>query len=413
MRYNKTKFNFTKRSKDIMNLIDRNNCFDKIEKFKYLETADIFLNFYNQLIEAEKYIQKNYNLDSGKKNKILTVTRIPKPSDFDYILVDIQNHIHDMSQYSYTFDCEIIHRRVKIFIIYSNPREDVTKCLYKILIWLHVISNYVTDNTCSKQLNVYIYLTELLKCLPKNNEIINKIHVNTGYTTSCNPSSNIVIYRREEWFKVFIHESIHNLGLDFSIMNNKITRENILKIFPIKSDVKLYEAYTDAWAKILNVILCSYFTLNVNIFNNYMNNIFKLMNLERTHCILQVIKILEYKGLKYTDLYDKTSDKKSRYYEKTSVLSYYILNAVILNDFEEFFMWCIKNNKNILQFDNTEKKQIAFCKFIENNYKTRQLLNRINCISGLLLKFRNNNTSKNSSANELLQNMRKSLCELD
>lgn len=413
MRYNKIKFNFTKRSKDLMNLIDKSNCFGKIEKFKYPEIMGIFSKFYNQLIEAEKYIQKNYKIDTGKINKIQNTTRIPKPSDFDYILKDIQNHIHSVSEHSYTFECEIINRRVKICIIYSNPREDVKKCLYKILIWLHVISNYVTDSTCSKQLNVYIYLTELLKCLPKNNEIINKIHVNTGYTTSCSPSSNIVIYRREEWFKVFIHESIHNLGLDFSNMNNKITRESMLNIFPVKSDVKLYEAYTDAWAKIINVILCSYFTLNVNIFNNYMNNIFKLMNLERTHCFLQVIKILDYKGLKYTDLYDKASDKKSKYYEKTSVLSYYILNAVILNDFEEFFMWCIKNNKNILQFDNTEEKQIAFCKFIENNYKTKLLLNRINCISELLLKFRNNNTKSNETTTELLQNMRKSLCELD
>jgi O-glycosyl hydrolase len=135
------------------------------------------------------------------------------------------------------------------------------------------------------------------------------------------------------------------------------------------------------------------------------------MNLERTHCFLQVIKILEYKGLTYTDLYNKRTDKKEMYYENTSVLSYYILNAVILNDFENFFMWCIKNNKNILQFDNTEKKQIEFCKFIENNYKTKLLLDRINCISGLLLEFKNNNTS--SSIQELLQNMRKSLCELE
>jgi hypothetical protein len=407
------KYKFTKRSKDLMTLIDNSNCFENIEKFKHkIQTTNIFRNFYTQLIDSEKFIQQNYDLDSGKYNKIEEVSEIPKPSDYNYILKDIQNHIHEVSDYSYTFECNIINRRVKIFFIYSNPRENIKNSLYKILIWLHVISNYITDSSCSKKLNIYIYLTDLLKCLPKNNELINKIHVNTGYTMSCQPSSNIVIYRREEWFKVFIHESIHNLGLDFSVMNNKITRENILKIFPIDSDVKLYEAYTDAWAKIINVILCSYFTTqNINIFDNYIRNIMKLMNLERTHCFLQVIKILEYKGLKYTDLYSKCNDKKKQYYENTSVLSYYILNAVILNDFEKFFMWCIKNNKNILQFDNTQKKQIEFCKFIENNYKTKILLDRINCISELLLMFKNNNT--NGSIQELLQNMRKSLCELE
>ena len=405
------KYKFTKRSKDLMTLIDNSNCFENIKYFKHIETTNIFSNFYTQLKDAEKFIQQNYDLDSGEYNNIDEVNEIPKPSDYNYILKDIQNHIHEVSDYSYTFECNIIGRQVKIFFIYTNPRENIKNSLYKILIWLHVISNYITNSSCSKKLNIYIYLTDLLKCLPKNNELINKIHVNTGYTMSCQPTSSIVIYRREEWFKVFIHESIHNLGLDFSFMNNKITREKILEIFPIKSDVKLYEAYTDAWAKIINVVLCSYFTQYTNRFDNYIGNIKKLMNLERTHCFLQVIKILEYKGLTYTDLYNKRTDKKEMYYENTSVLSYYILNAVILNDFENFFMWCIKNNKNILQFDNTEKKQIEFCKFIENNYKTKLLLDRINCISGLLLEFKNNNTS--GSIQELLQNMRKSLCELE
>lgn len=404
------KYKFTKRSKDLMTLIDNSNCFENIKYFKH-QTTNIFKNFYTQLKDAEKFIKQNYDLDSGEYNSIEELNEIPKPSDYNYILKDIRNHIHEVSDYSYTFECDIIGRKVKIFFIYTNRRENIKNSLYKILIWLHVISNYITDRTCSKELNIYIYLTDLLKCLPKNNEIIDKIHVNTGYTMSCQPNSSIVIYRREEWFKVFIHESIHNLGLDFSFMDNNNTRKKILEIFPIKSDVKLYEAYTDAWAKIINVIICSYFTQYINKFENYIRNIKKLMNLERTHCFLQVIKILEYKGLKYTDLYDQKTDKKEMYYENTSVLSYYILNAVILNDFENFFEWCINNNKNILQFDNTKEKQIEFCKFIENNYKTKLLLDRINCISGLLLEFKNNNIS--SSIQELLQNMRKSLCELD
>lgn len=404
------KYKFTKRSKDLMTIIDNSQCFKNIKNFKH-QTTNIFKNFYTQLKDAEKFIKQNYDLDSGEYNSIEELNEIPKPSDYNYILKDIRNHIHEVSDYSYTFECDIIGRKVKIFFIYTNRRENIKNSLYKILIWLHVISNYITDRTCSKELNIYIYLTDLLKCLPKNNEIIDKIHVNTGYTMSCQPNSSIVIYRREEWFKVFIHESIHNLGLDFSFMDNNNTRKKILEIFPIKSDVKLYEAYTDAWAKIINVIICSYFTQYINKFENYIRNIKKLMNLERTHCFLQVIKILEYKGLKYTDLYDQKTDKKEMYYENTSVLSYYILNAVILNDFENFFEWCINNNKNILQFDNTKEKQIEFCKFIENNYKTKLLLDRINCISGLLLEFKNNNIS--SSIQELLQNMRKSLCELD
>ena len=68
---------------------------------------------------------------------------------------------------------------------------------------------------------VFIYSTELTKNLPNSNiDILDQIHVNTAFTYSCIEQSNeIVIFRKEEWLKVLIHESFHNFGLDFSDMN--------------------------------------------------------------------------------------------------------------------------------------------------------------------------------------------------
>jgi hypothetical protein len=276
-----------------------------------------------------------------------------------------------------------------------------------------VVIKYAKNKMCSKELNIFIFLTELKKKLPEHQHAdIGKINVNTGFTMTCQKNSNIVIYRKEEWYKVFVHETIHNLELDFSGMDNDNTREFILKIFPVQSDVKLFEAYTDSWAKILNVLISSYLVSD-RTDKEYLKFTKKHMNLERTHCFYQCIKILHHMGLTYKDLYSNneySSRLRKLYKEQTSILSYYIINAIILNIYQEFLIWCKKNNSNdsILQFVHTEKKQMEFCKFIEKNYKTEIMLDRINCISRMFEthKFK---LSKNKN---LLKNMRKSLIEI-
>ena len=194
-------------------------------------------------------------------------------------------------------------------------------------------------------------------------------------------------------------------------MNNSNTRNYILDIFPINSDVKLYEAYTDAWAKILNVLVCSYQTSD-KTFEDYYKNATLYINLERTHCFFQAIKILNHMGLDYDDLYNK-SEKTKLFKEETSIFSYYICNAMILNNYEGFIKWCKDNNDptSILQFIQTKQKQIEFCKFIKDNYKTKKMLERVSCMSKTLKKH--HKTGYTDKKNEyLIVNMRKSLFEL-
>jgi hypothetical protein len=62
-----------------------------------------------------------------------------------------------------------------------------------------------------------------------------------------------------------MHETFHNFALDFSDMNSQSTicKERILSIFPVNSNVNLYEAYTEFWAEFMNALFCSYYlTMN-------------------------------------------------------------------------------------------------------------------------------------------------------
>ena len=47
--------------------------------------------------------------------------------------------------------------------------------------------------------------------------------------------------------------------------------------------------------------------------------------------------------------------RKNLYREDTNVFSYYILTAILLNDYYGFMRWCEKNNIGFIRFNSTEK----------------------------------------------------------
>jgi hypothetical protein len=76
-----------------------------------------------------------------------------------------------------------------------------------------------------------------------------------------------MLYRMEEWFKVFIHETFHCLGLDFSGMNVSNSNKQILQLFPGCSrdmDVRVYETYCEIWAETLDCTVPSDFAAAEN-----------------------------------------------------------------------------------------------------------------------------------------------------
>jgi len=230
---------------------------------------------------------------------------------------------------------------------------------------------------------------------------------------TCPKNSEIVIFRKEEWFKVFIHETFHNFGLDFSGINNEICKQRILSLFPVKSDVNLFEAYSEFWAKIINCIFCSYMQLkNKNDIRAFLSNFEILINLERIYSLFQMVKVLQFMNLTYEQLYKSNNELLSLLYkEQTNVLSYYVITLLLVNNYTEFIQWCNTNNSSLLQFKKTNTNLHSLCTFIERNYKTKSLLHCIHVMEQLLVKLRNKKTQKKENK-YMLDNLRMTICEL-
>jgi len=219
----------------------------------------------------------------NRNNKVLQSSLLSN----SYIPSNIVRYIQDKSKYIIEYSCNIgSNRTVKVnFIIFENSTYELNNirkkgasyfknCVLKIYLWLKLLAKY-SDVKCGTHLECFIYLTPFKRSLPKfsntkhtdnvdhtkdiedtqyykdyeeyedeytHNNILKPIHVNGGVSDTCQTSGKIIIYRKEEWFKVFIHETMHNYGLDFSTLN--ITNANIKlqKIFTIQKDVKIYDS---------------------------------------------------------------------------------------------------------------------------------------------------------------------------
>ncbi len=119
-------------------------------------------------------------------------------------------------------------------------------------------------------------------------------------------------------------------------------------------------------------------------------------------------------GLTYKDLFSNLKRSKilreNMYKEKTNVLSYYVIKAVLMNNYQDFLFWCKTNNPSLIQFEKTNKNQIDYCDFIKNNYKTASMLENVSETQKFFYILKNKN--KRTNFNYILANLRMSICEL-
>jgi hypothetical protein len=409
--------NLSKQSKQLMLFFSKKKHLNHVNITN--RTKNILKELYGEILKSYNIIKKQSPYKATIK-KISNANQITRPKIFNTksFPEQVRNHINEtvMSEISYSFS--LYEREVKIHFIVErtdveHELEIYNRYVETIAIWLYILNLYASKE-CANTITIYLYLTSLEKKLPNSNiYVLDENNVNTAFTTTCPRDSEIVIFRKEEWFKVLIHETFHNFGLDFSIMNNEIINNCILDIFEVNSEINAYEAYTEFWAEIINAIFCSFFSLRDKLnYDEFLSNYEFYINFERTFSFFQLVKTLQFMGLTYKDLYLKTEQNRIKrdnlYKEKTNVFSYYVLKTIMINNFQGFLEWCKKNNFSLLDFKKTIGNQREFCKFIQRNYKTKSMLDGIHEAENFLSKL----PSKKGNMRYILSNMRMSICEL-
>lgn len=295
------------------------------------------------------------------------ISHIKNAGMYSHIPEKIRHIFESTEQQGVRYDTTLARgRKVEIYIATPKNRPlNSTTYLNNIIAWLNFISD-IASQKCAQTLHIYLLLTDAKKRLPEiDTEPIDMIHANTAFTTSCSSVNDIFLFRREEWFKVLMHETFHCFGLDFSSSNTDVSNDRILSLFPQvdpKTDVRLYETFCEMWGEIFHLMFCLFTTSNGGCLPFSDTKFYNTLRKERTFSIGQSNKILQRAGYRYKELFSAPLAKK-KYTENTPAFSYYVIKSLMLWNLDRFMKWCAKYATGIIQF---RQDHIAeYCDFVE------------------------------------------------
>lgn len=273
---------------------------------------------------------------------------------------------------------------LKLGVIKGTPftKIELEDFARRVFSWLYVCHKYSAQK-CKGSNTIEIYFTEYKKGFPNNyTKELTPQHVNSGYSYVCSPNNTIVVFRLEEWFKVFIHETMHSYGLQPLSHVEREIDNSLRQIIPLKADIKVCEAYVETWARILNATCSAIY--NSNNENDFHTILEFTLRMESIFSVVQSYRVLSFLNLTYTQATDPTCIYASTIYkEKTNVFSYYVLCGAFMFNPYVFIHWCANNNPNVLQFNNTPQGGKRFCVYMTEalrNRKIKELMNKFSNI---------------------------------
>ena len=99
-------------------------------------------------------------------------------------------------------------------------------------------------------IHCHLFLLDYPKVLDMSKRSITSAECNSGSTTKSRGNVEVLVWRKEEWQKVFYHELIHAFGLD-SILQPQKDKEALLVQLVPGYNKSIQEAYTEILASLL------------------------------------------------------------------------------------------------------------------------------------------------------------------
>jgi hypothetical protein len=294
----------------------------------------------------------------------------------EFIPIHIKDYI---IKQKYIYHKIIIEIGDKTFTIYVCTEKKIN--IKKIAYYLKIILYLCCVHSTHKETNFTfkLFLTDFSKIEPIIE--VEPTHINSGYTIN---HKTIIIFRKEELYKVFIHECFHLFCLDFSNIKDINYVEMFEPLFKIKSNFLLFESFCEYWSRTINSAIVAYHT-KLNITFKEFEISFQLnINVERCFSLLQMNHFLKSMKLSYEEIIEgKAIDK---YREKTNGLCYYVLTGLLMYHFEQTMYWFIDNNETILNFTKDNKSIYLFFHFIKLIYNKKDLLEFLQRLNTIPIK---------------------------
>lgn len=310
------------------------------------------MNVIKQILKS----RNNLNNVKHTYDKVHNISELKSHINGYYVPPNIKNTLNLYNKCKkLTVYCES-NNIINVFIITKN--KSIKKAFVDHLcIYAYTAVNVLSQETRNRNINVIFLNSNISKKLPVSKCTLGPEHVNTGFAyINHNSPINIVIYRREEFFKTLIHELVHYYNYHPMSTSNLID-SLIFNVFPLVGTNKILftEAYTECIANRLNVLLIHY------LFDDT-TSLKKKIKIEDMFSVLQARKILDFNKIQ------DVNDIKFGYNENTNVFAYYILKSALLCEklFNKQYLTNFNKLDDIYTFVDVLRSAITSNKWIHN-----------------------------------------------
>ena len=248
----------------------------------------------------------------------------------------------------------------------------------------------------------YICPTNIKKEIKSDTVILGPENVNSGLTYT--EKGIVLLWRREELYKVLVHELIHLLHIDKNIYMTNIVNNHVYQQFCIlpSTEININEIYTESLAMMFDSALniCEkHPTINTNVsYNIFLNQIHD----NRLHSLIQASKILHlYKYSSINQIIKKNIKPQNRdnsqngksiickknFEQNSNIFSYYILKSAFFYNMDYFISFLVKDtvkhkfiNYNLNDLIDIINRSITndYIKEIDRLIKIYNRMNRVN-----------------------------------
>jgi len=288
----------------------------------------------------------------------------------------IGDYVHTRQLYQLMYSCSwggkgSRYRARLRFAVYEHlelvDRTEFDRMATRALSWLIVCSE-VSPGNCARELDIHLLRAPFVRSLPDSAAtVLGPLHVNGGYATGCARLGEIVVYRVEEWFKVFVHETFHAFGLDAGAGASALNAVS-KTLFPVDASHDVREAYTETWARVINAIYCAGMQVS-----GFLQRCTSLLDLERAVSLAQMSRVLSHMGTDIDCIQHKDAGAQCGYREATNVLSYYVLAGALMHDLNGFLGWCAVHARGFLYFQPGPRREASFAELLAHAVRSQSL----------------------------------------
>lgn len=157
--------------------------------------------------------------------------------------------------------------------------------------------------------------------------LVERKNCNGGVTYLGQDNVKICVFREEELFKVFVHETYHSLGLHGPVVSTEEANEVARLSTPCK--IEYVEVYSEVWARIINSVF-------VSVTCAPKDNIVYLLDREARHGWKQCKCVLERISC--------NSRQLQKQEQPTPAFEYYCFAGSVIREWRAFLSWCEMHN---------------------------------------------------------------------